>query len=176
MIDSKYLEFLKTANTDENPHSERSLTEHLIGCYNLLKEWGNTEDICLAGLFHSIYGTESYPLTTISAERRLEVKQVIGEKAENLVNLFCRSERSSFFTTIEDPSPLIRDSDKDELVPITKEELKGLIELEVANVVEFIPHRNDIPAKLKNYYTYLFGLDDRYMTQGAQNAWRNAFQ
>jgi hypothetical protein len=32
--------------------------DHLKAVQNVLKEWGEPEPVCRAGLFHSIYGTQ----------------------------------------------------------------------------------------------------------------------
>jgi hypothetical protein len=63
MIEHKYLDLLKEFNTDENPHTNRTLSNHLIRTYNILEKWDNTKEICLAGLFHSIYGTRVYKIS-----------------------------------------------------------------------------------------------------------------
>jgi len=176
MIESVHLELLRTAGAAENPHSGRSLFEHLESVSRLLREWGAPEHVCIAGLFHSIYGTESYPIKTVDSGRRDEVRAVIGKRAEELAHLFCTSERSSFFTTIEDLEPKLKAAAEDIQTPVSPETLQALIEMEVANVVEFIPHRQDTPMKLINYYTYLFGLDDRYMSAKARQAYTEAFE
>lgn len=67
------------------PHSNTTLFDHLYKTYKILKSHGCTEDVCLAGLYHSVYGTEFY--SRLQLERD-EVKSIIGEKAEQLVYEF----------------------------------------------------------------------------------------
>lgn len=64
-------------------HSKSSFLNHLINTYNILRSWNCNEDICFAGLFHSIYGNNIFLHKT--AESRDEIKNLIGEKAEKLV-------------------------------------------------------------------------------------------
>jgi len=45
--------FLREVNTQEIPHTERALLDHLLGTRQLLVEWGARPAVCDAGLFHS---------------------------------------------------------------------------------------------------------------------------
>jgi (p)ppGpp synthase/HD superfamily hydrolase len=78
------IKFLLDNDTNTNSHSGRMLIDHLMGTANLLREWECDENVVLAGLCHSIYGTDSYHTVTIDHSRREEVKNLIGEKAEHL--------------------------------------------------------------------------------------------
>jgi len=79
------VEFIKNS-TRNIPHSGTTLFEHLYGTYKLLKSHQADEDTCLAGLFHSVYGTEYYSRFRIDRD---QVKTVIGTEAESLVHMFC---------------------------------------------------------------------------------------
>ena len=69
------------------PHGDFTLEEHLLGCFTLLKMARAPHHICLAGLFHSIYGNEYF--TPPTPPNRELVKDYIGKEAEELVFLFC---------------------------------------------------------------------------------------
>ena len=83
-------------------HSGRLLSDHLINVYRLLKEEGYSEEVCDAGLFHSIYGTEVYKQSSV--EDRNLICSIIGEEAERLVHLFCTLPlpRDESFVGVED--------------------------------------------------------------------------
>lgn len=53
--------------------------DHLRAVQRLLQAWGMPEAITLAGLFHSIYGTEGFQDFQLSLDRRDDVKKLIGE-------------------------------------------------------------------------------------------------
>ena len=75
-------------NTGKNiPHGNSSFANHLLGVYGLLVLAKAPEYLCLAGLFHAIYGTE-YFSSGIEVSREL-VSDYIGKEAEELVFLFC---------------------------------------------------------------------------------------
>ena len=103
--DEPYNKFLLEVGTKNQPHGHRTLYEHLIGTLKLLKEWGCSRDICNAGLFHSIYGTQVYLPSTIPIKNRKVVQNLIGEKAENLVYLFhiTPPDRFEHFVTMHEP-------------------------------------------------------------------------
>jgi hypothetical protein len=102
------LRFLRKANTEGMPHSDRGLLDHLLGTRQLLVEWGSRPARGDAGLFHSIYSTEHYEQTAVALTRRDEVWQLIGEEAESLVLLFCMMRRETFFLDLgKDRNPSV---------------------------------------------------------------------
>ena len=88
-------DFFITLGADRIPHTETIYLAHAIGVYNDLKAWGCDEEICHAGLFHSIYGTEGFQRFKLPLERRHEVRQRIGERAERLAYWNCAMDRAT---------------------------------------------------------------------------------
>ena len=86
-LTSTKINFLKDAGTESMPHKNQSLFEHLVGVRNKLKNMGAPDHVQDAGLFHSIYGTDSYKNQTTND--RQKVKDLIGERAELLVYMLC---------------------------------------------------------------------------------------
>jgi hypothetical protein len=68
-------------------HSDSTYKDHCVGIYNILKEMKLPENICLAGLFHSVYSTEYFKIS--NPPTREEIQKVIGNEAEQLVYVFC---------------------------------------------------------------------------------------
>ena len=68
---------------------------HLIAVYRDLESLGCAEDVCCAGMFHSIYGTEKFQGFTLPLEGRGEVRALVGERAERLAYLNCAVDRAS---------------------------------------------------------------------------------
>lgn len=68
------------------PHSKASFFGHLYNTFFILKTMNASEDTCLAGLYHSCYGTERFSLKDkISKE---DIIFYIGKDAEELVYYF----------------------------------------------------------------------------------------
>ena len=80
---------------DKIGHSEKTYLAHAIGVYKDLRAWGCSDDICHAGLFHSIYGTQLFQGFTLPLDRRPELQELIGEYAEKLAFLNCFMDRAS---------------------------------------------------------------------------------
>lgn len=139
MIDPDVEALLRELNTDAHAHTDGTLLDHLRGTHKLLAIWGNEPDVCLAGLFHSIYGTQSYNMQSASIDDRLRIRKAIGMRAERLAFLFCVSRRAQFFDEISKEASSLFDRIHEEHIPVSQEDLRDLIEMEVANYVEFIP-------------------------------------
>ena len=53
-------DFLVELGTDKVPHTNEVFLAHLIAVHRDLKVWGCDEELCRAGMFHSIYGTQKF--------------------------------------------------------------------------------------------------------------------
>ena len=96
------MEFLHEIGAEQTSHhASRSLSEHLTGTWHLLVDWGLDESVCIAGLCHSIYGTESFQTACLEVEERKRVQKILGEEAEELAFLFGALEREAF---LDNPS------------------------------------------------------------------------
>ena len=89
-------DFLVNLGIEKVAHTEKTYLGHLINVYRLMESEGCTEELCRAGMFHSIYGTEKFQGFKLPLERREEVRQLIGERAEKLAYLNCAMDRPSF--------------------------------------------------------------------------------
>src|SRR3954470_11048066 len=94
-------DFLVGMGVEQVPHTHKSYLAHLIAVFRSLESQGYPEDVCRAGMFHSIYGTEKFQGFTLPLERRDEVRALIGERAERLAYLNCAMDRPSFDRAVE---------------------------------------------------------------------------
>jgi hypothetical protein len=94
-------DFLVGIGIERIPHTTKSYLGHLIAVYRDLKVQGYTEDVCRAGMFHSIYGTEKFQGFILPLDRRDEVRTLIGARAEHLAYLNCAMDRPSFDKAVE---------------------------------------------------------------------------
>jgi hypothetical protein len=94
-------DFLVGVGVEKIAHTNKSYLAHLIGVYRFMEERGCTEEVCRAGMFHSIYGTERFQGFKLPLERRAEMKNLIGERAERLAYLNCAVNRDSFDRALE---------------------------------------------------------------------------
>jgi hypothetical protein len=167
MIEQVYLDLLLDLSTNESSHSKgRSLLEHLKGTYELLEQWGNPTDVCVGGLFHSIYGTQYYKVQSADLADREHIASVIGSRAEELAFLFCTTDRVGFFAEADKLAPLLVDTRSKTSVPVTPETLDALIEIEVANFIEQF-EAETAPAKLIEFMRHMLKVGDGHMTKKA---------
>src|SRR6185436_11674302 len=135
------LRFLRQANTEGMPHSDRGLLDHLLGTRQLLVEWEARPALCDAGLFHSVYSTDQYELTAIPLSMRDEVRQLIGDEAESLVWLFCMMRRETLFdqNLHKDRDFTVQHRLTGEWIPLTEGQFHDLIAMTFANTLEGFP-------------------------------------
>ena len=89
-------DFLIERGIDKVPHTQKSYLGHLINVYRLMEAEGCSEEVCRAGMFHSIYGTEKFQGFKLLLEERPIVRDLIGVRAEMLGYLNCAMDRASF--------------------------------------------------------------------------------
>jgi hypothetical protein len=97
-------DFLVGIGIEQIPHTQKSYLAHLIAVYRDLEALGCPEDVCRAGMFHSIYGTEKFQGFTLPLERRGAIRDLIGERAEYLAYLNCAMDRASFDRALDEPT------------------------------------------------------------------------
>ena len=79
---TRMTDFLVGMGVEQVPHTHKSYLAHLIAVFRSLEYLGCPEDVCRAGMFHSIYGTERFQGFTLPLEHRAEVRTLIGDRAE----------------------------------------------------------------------------------------------
>ncbi|MGE0173373.1 MAG: DUF6817 domain-containing protein [Oligoflexales bacterium] len=172
MIDS-VLNKLDKYNLQGFSHSDEGLMSHLKGTYALLKEWRCSEDLCLAGLCHSIYGTESYRKSPIELSERTNIRNIIGAEAEKTAYYFGAHVKDSLWANLEiDRDFSIFDRLEGKTIPMTKNELADLITLTLANWLEQ-------RARLDKKHLFLrqdeFLRSEKYLSIAAFNAFKEAY-
>ena len=103
--------FLYGLGTSNVRHGTRTLDQHLVGTHLLLDAQAEREAVCLAGLFHSIYGTNVFMTCTLKADSQDDrdmVAHTIGHEAEALAYMFCmlQGRPQCFFRSSEIAKPM----------------------------------------------------------------------
>jgi hypothetical protein len=87
------LDLLRAIGVGGVKHSGATLLDHLVGTFLVLRRWGCPEDLQLAGLSHSIYGTEGFSFVPMEAVSRDRLRSIVGANAEDLVFCFSKDNR-----------------------------------------------------------------------------------
>lgn len=114
VVDEDYHQLIKTLfsrSVAEDWHKAGTFKHHLMGVYRTLCLWEQPRAVRLLGLFHSTYGNEYVNLTLFDlATERDTLRELIGEEAEELVNLFCTISRTDFVRKVlENKEPAIHE-------------------------------------------------------------------
>jgi hypothetical protein len=138
---------------DKIPHTETVYLAHAIGVHNDLRAWGCDEEICRAGLFHSIYGTEGFQRFKLPLERRHEVREQIGERAELLAYLNCAMDRASFDAAVERGTPPYRFRDRlaDSEVELSQRDFDALCTIHLCDLIEQVPRSKRYDYRADGY-------------------------
>jgi hypothetical protein len=139
MLDKRIETFVR-ALANGKSHTGRPFFEHLKGTHDMLEHSGAREAVCLAGLCHSIYGTNAFKEASVAATEmeRMDVIAMIGYEAERLAYIFCSTERPlAFIEAAErgEPYRMVnrRDGRSFDLSPT---DLHDLLQIEAANLSE----------------------------------------
>jgi hypothetical protein len=138
---------------DEFPHFAGSLAPHLLRTASLLQRWGNRPALCLAGLYHAVYGTDGIRGSLVALDHRGAIAEIIGSDAEYIAYLYGACDRDAFHPRIG-TSTSLQFVDRFTLseYPIQNAALRDFCELTLANELElaqssdafFIKHRDDL--------------------------------
>lgn len=134
----KMVLFLRDLGTEEIAHTgSKGFLAHLVAVHRDLERWECSQDVCRAGLFHSIYGTEKFRLWSLPLEKRDDVRGLIGERAERLAYVNCMMDRASFDSLLESNGPYrIRHRETEELMVLSAEDFDDLVRLHLCDWLE----------------------------------------
>ncbi|HTI52550.1 MAG TPA: hypothetical protein VL475_16415 [Planctomycetaceae bacterium] len=132
------IDFLRGLGTEDVPHSgEKGFLAHLVAVYRDLEAWHCDRDVCRAGLFHSIYGTELFRRFALPLEKREEVRALIGERAERIAFVNCVMDRSTFDALLESDGPYrIRNRETGETIELSRADYDDLVRVHLCDWLE----------------------------------------
>ena len=138
-------DYLLGIGIDQVPHTHKSYLAHLIAVFRDLESLGCPQDVCRAGMFHSIYGTEKFQGFTLPLDRRDEVRALIGDRAEYLAYLNCAMDRASFDQVLNrkiDPLPII-DRITGQEVQLAQRDFDDLCRVHLVDWLEQVPRSQE---------------------------------
>ncbi len=138
-------------------NSHVTLLEHVIGTYRVLERWDLEPAVLAAGLFHSVYSTQNFPIALASYDERDAVRAAAGVAGERLAFLFCVKSSDSVYELAEaiverrSTALELRDWRGGPAHEVTIREVIALMNLIAANAVEQAPRdeatlRRDLPG------------------------------
>lgn len=139
------IDFLVALGTEEIPHSDKPFLAHLISVYKDLQRWNCDQDICRAGMFHSIYGTEKFRRFSIPIDQRQRVRELIGARAERLAFWNCFMDRAAWDTIFDEQTGerKLVNRETDEVYELSSEDFDDLTTLHVCDWLEQVPRSQE---------------------------------
>jgi hypothetical protein len=133
--------FLVELGIEDVPHTQRNYLAHLVAVYRLMQEFDQDEELCRAGMFHSIYGTEKFQGFKLALDRRGEISQLIGPRAERLAYFNCLMDRQSFDELLGQENGVfsVRNRETGELMQLTVDDYDGLCSVHLFDWLEQAP-------------------------------------
>lgn len=134
-------DFLVSLGIEDMSHTGKTYLGHLLAVHRLMLEQGCDIDACRAGLFHSIYGTEEFQRFQLPLERRVELRALVGERAERLAYLNCAMDRASFDRALEraEPPYPMRDRLTRAEVVLSREDFDDVCRVHLYDWLEQVP-------------------------------------
>jgi len=157
---------------DAFPHVSGSLARHLVETERLLRSWKSRDALCLAGLYHAVYGTDGIRGSLAGDDRRGAIVAIIGAEAEALAYLYGACARATFHPRIGTPDQLrFADRFTHSEYAIGEPALRDFCEITVANELELAlasdAFRIEYATELSAFFRRMEGL----LSAECERAW-----
>lgn len=134
------VDYLRSLGTETVEHTgDKGFLAHLISVYRDMEAWGGDRDLCRAAMFHSIYGTELFRKFSLPTERRPEVQELIGERAERIAHANCMMVRSTFDALLDSDSQepyCLQNRETGGTIKLSREDYDDLVRLHLCDWLE----------------------------------------
>lgn len=167
--DRPLVDFLRGLDIESVPHTgHKGFLAHLVAVHRDLQTWGCDRDVCRAGLFHSIYGTELFRRWSLPLDRRDDIRDLIGERAERLAFVNCLMDRATFDALLDTDGPYrIRHRETGETMELSHEDYDDLARVHLCDWLEQVARSGNWDYRFDAY---------RRMAQRLGGAARKAYQ
>lgn len=133
----RVVEFLLACGADDIVLHHRTLMTHLEGTEAILRRWGAPESLAIAGLIHAAYGTDGLAQPLIPPGDRQELRDLIGDEAEEGVYVYgCCDRRVVYPKLSEATSVQWRDRFTGDEWAVGGSDLRQFMELTWANALD----------------------------------------
>jgi hypothetical protein len=134
-------EYLKSLGTGDVTHNcGTDFYAHLTGVQDTMRQLTNDQHLIQAGLFHSIYGTQGFQAFTVPLEKRAEIREIVGERAEHICYVNCVMDRGSLDAAVMGSGAPCTIQAREEIVgrgntdlPLTEQQFTDLISVHLGD-------------------------------------------
>lgn len=141
---------------------QNTLFSHLANTASLLESWGSTKEVCLSGLFHSVYGPELFHKHAVPVPH--EIRKIIGIESGFLIFCFSVMRRRSLFTNPQSNEKYsIIDRFQRKQIFLSRKIYTNLLTIALPNWLEALPRRVTKPVERYQDFAHL----DRFLPEEA---------
>lgn len=174
--DERLYAFLCTKGANTADFHNRSILQHFIGTYSVLREWNNNIDVCNAGLCHGIYLNEFFKDHDATNFNRSTLQMEIGNEAEEMAYIYCFIDRRKFVNDLgKNLDKKYFDSYSGKEISINLTQKKNITELIWANAFEQF-YVSGLETDVRSQYLRIFEGSKQYASQMARQAFRELFK
>jgi hypothetical protein len=164
---------LVALGADAFSHVSGSLERHLVETERLLRSWQSRDALCLAGLYHAVYGTDGIRGSLAGVDRRGAIVAIIGAEAEALAYRYGACARATFHPRIGTPDQLrFADRFTQSEYAIGEPALRDFCELTVANELELALASDAFRIEYAAELSAFFGRMEGLLSAECGRAWR----
>jgi len=175
-MDLEIFKKLRELGAADFQHLNGPLINHLEGTYEYLKAWGNREELCVAGLYHAVYGTAAFDKSLISISKRDQIAEIIGPEVERIVYYYGACDRDTLYLQIGRTEEIrYRNRFTGGTEILTQAMLSDLLELTLANELEIVSRDRAFMEKQRSRYDALFARFKKYVSRPAYQGYLRVF-
>ncbi|MCB5181250.1 DUF6817 domain-containing protein [Streptomyces antimicrobicus] len=166
MLDAEmYRDELVKLGLHKIAHQDETLIDHMFRVCSILQHMKAAEHVCVAGLFHGVYGTEGLHNDDVEAipdARRTEVRAVVGPEIEQMIFNFSVMSYASLgksFRKVMRPNgvPELKDRRTGEDIALDREQFLDLLRMKLGDVLAHLPPQVghtvlDVPTEYAGFW------------------------
>ena len=164
---SRVENYISQAGGNLIDHPGGTLAAHLGRIAAMLQSWDLERSVVDAGHLHAAYGTEGFGIAIGNSVGQVELIDLVGEEAEELISLYCRCDRNASYSSWVSDKPYVVDRENGNIVSINDVQRKALINITVANETDVLAHDPDLMKQHGKSLAALFGGWRKYLSRPA---------
>ncbi|MFI0425208.1 DUF6817 domain-containing protein [Spongiactinospora sp. 9N601] len=181
MLDAeKYRGDLVRLGLHKVAHQDETLMNHMFRACTILQDMQAEDHVCLAALFHGVYGTEGLHndnVESIPEDKRVEVRAIVGSPVEQMIFTFSVMSYQSLgksFRNMMRPKgkPEMKDRRTGADIPLERDEFFDILRMKLGDVLAHMPQQvGNTQLNLPAEYSGFWKVAAEYLGPDAINTW-----